>query len=125
MLIATAPVPTAGLLASLAAWFWVDPAKVGHTAFLLLAHPPARRKGGSPESIEGHMRGLASALPGICRTLGATHRRLSEHRRPPTPPAYARRPLPSHHHDRLRPIDGHAYFLRPYVQPYAPVVHRG
>ncbi len=87
------------------------------------------------------MRDLIACLwiwlgPGICRTLRVIRQRLSEWRRrpalsprlpsvlPPTP-AYARRPLPSHVRARLLPIDGHAYFLRPYVQPYAPVVHRG
>ncbi|MFB7919314.1 hypothetical protein [Streptomyces sp. NPDC056061] len=62
MLIEIAPEPTAGLLASLGAWFWVDPTEAGLVAFLLFAHPPARREGESPGSIEGHMRGLALAL---------------------------------------------------------------
>lgn len=62
MLIETAPPPTAGLLASLGVWFWIDLTEAGHVAFVLLAHPPARREAESPESIEGDMRGLATAL---------------------------------------------------------------
>ncbi|MEV6395605.1 hypothetical protein AB0M39_12635 [Streptomyces sp. NPDC051907] len=58
----TAAAPTAGLLASLGIWFWVDLTEAGHVAFLLLAHPPARRDGESSESIEDRMRGLANAL---------------------------------------------------------------
>ncbi|MBT2466548.1 hypothetical protein J7E97_01385 [Streptomyces sp. ISL-66] len=62
MLIETAPAPTAGLLASLGVWFWIELTEVGHVAFLLLAHPPARRGGESVESIELSMQGLVSAL---------------------------------------------------------------
>lgn len=58
----TAPPPTAGLLASLGVWFWIDLTEAGHVAFVLRAHPPARRESESPESIEGDMRGLAAAL---------------------------------------------------------------
>ncbi|MCP3821900.1 hypothetical protein NLX86_28550 [Streptomyces sp. A3M-1-3] len=54
--------PSAGLLASVAAWFWIDPTKVGHVAFLLIAHPPGRRPGESPQMVEARMRGLADAL---------------------------------------------------------------
>lgn len=87
------------------------------------------------------MRDLIACLwiwlgPGICRTLSALHRRLSELRRRPTPPAYlpsalppapdyARRLLPLHVRDRLLPIDGHEFFLRPYAQLHAPAVRRG
>ncbi|WP_051778796.1 hypothetical protein [Streptomyces sp. NRRL S-241] len=62
MLIESVPTPTAGLLASLGVWFWIDLTEVGHVAFLLLAHPPVRREGESPAVIESRMRGLASAL---------------------------------------------------------------
>ncbi|MFG3409401.1 hypothetical protein [Streptomyces sp. NPDC048142] len=31
--------PSAGLLAPVAARFWIDPTKVGHVAFPLIAHP--------------------------------------------------------------------------------------
>ncbi|MEU6573619.1 hypothetical protein [Streptomyces sp. NPDC046805] len=58
----TAVAPTAGLIASVAAWFWIDLTHVGHVAFLLLAHPPERRPSDSPEAIEARMRGLAEAL---------------------------------------------------------------
>lgn len=58
----TARPPSAGLLASLGVWFWIDLTDAGHVAFLLLAHPPARRENETRESIEGAMRGLASAL---------------------------------------------------------------
>ncbi|WP_103534654.1 hypothetical protein [Streptomyces sp. SM11] len=54
--------PSAGLLASVAAWFWIDPTKVGHLAFLLIAHPPGLRPGESPQMVEARMRGLADAL---------------------------------------------------------------
>lgn len=58
----SAVTPTAGLLASVAAWFWIDLTQVGHVAFLLLAHPPGRQPGDSPEMVEARMRGLAHAL---------------------------------------------------------------
>lgn len=54
--------PTAGLLASVAAWFWINLTEVGHVAFLLIAHPPERRPGDSAQLIESRMRGLARAL---------------------------------------------------------------
>ncbi|WP_405891532.1 hypothetical protein OG427_40100 [Streptomyces sp. NBC_00133] len=62
MLMETATPPTAGLLASLGVWFWIDLTEAGQVAFVLLAHPPARRESESPESTEGDMRGLAAAL---------------------------------------------------------------
>lgn len=63
MLAASPPLPpTAGLLASVAAWFWIDLTQVGHVAFLLIAHPPERRPGESPELLAARMRGLADAL---------------------------------------------------------------
>lgn len=87
------------------------------------------------------MRDLIACLwiwlgPGISRALCATRRRLSEGRTRPAPsahlpsvlppvPAYARRLLPLHVRDRLLPIDGHEFFLRPYVQPHTAAVHRG
>ncbi|MFC9913953.1 hypothetical protein [Streptomyces sp. NPDC059862] len=58
----SAVTPTAGLIASVAAWFWIDLTRAGHVAFLLLAHPPGRQPGDSPEMIEARMRGLAQAL---------------------------------------------------------------
>ncbi|WP_328437574.1 hypothetical protein OHA71_10635 [Streptomyces sp. NBC_00444] len=58
----SAVTPTAGLLASVAAWFWIDLTQVGHVAFLLLAHPPGRQPCDSPEMVEARMRGLARAL---------------------------------------------------------------
>ncbi|KUL26652.1 hypothetical protein ADL12_32380 [Streptomyces regalis] len=63
--------PSAGLLASVAAWFWIDLTQAGHVAFLLIAHPPERRPDESPQEIEARMRGLADAL-----TLAAPHKPL-------------------------------------------------
>ncbi|WP_409471922.1 hypothetical protein [Streptomyces sp. HC307] len=72
----TAPVtiaPSAGLLASVAAWFWIDVTQAGHVAFLLIAHPPERRPDESPQVIEARMRGLAHAL-----TLAEPHKPLPD-----------------------------------------------
>ncbi len=41
---------------------WIDVARSGPLAFLLLAHPPARRENETAATIEAHMRGLAGAL---------------------------------------------------------------
>jgi hypothetical protein len=65
--------PTAGLLASVGAWFWIDVTQAGHVAFLLIAHPPERRPDESPQVIEARMRGLARAL-----TLAEPHKPLPD-----------------------------------------------
>jgi hypothetical protein len=54
--------PTAGLLASLALWHWVDETTEGPVAFLLIAHQPPRRPGDSLDVIEARMRGLSASL---------------------------------------------------------------
>lgn len=54
--------PTAGLLASVLVSAWVDITPPGAVAFLLLAHPPARRRGDSRSVIQAQMRGLGAAL---------------------------------------------------------------
>ncbi|WP_432110770.1 hypothetical protein [Streptomyces sp. YPW6] len=41
---------------------WLDVTPSGHVAFLLIAHPPARRGDKTPAAIETRMRGLAAAL---------------------------------------------------------------
>lgn len=64
--------------------------------------------------------------PGLCRTWRTTVRRITGGLTPaprprpqnvlPTPAPYARRPVPKHVRERLRPLDGHAVALvRPYV----------
>lgn len=57
----TAP-PTAGLLASMATWFWVEPTQEGDVAFLLFAYRPERLADESVGEIQASMRGLAHAL---------------------------------------------------------------
>ncbi|MFE0132951.1 hypothetical protein ACFWY6_15480 [Streptomyces sp. NPDC059037] len=62
---ARTPVPTISpaLLASLSAWTWIGADRAGQPlGIVLLAHPPARRRGETPESIEHDMRQLADAL---------------------------------------------------------------
>ncbi|MFD5874076.1 hypothetical protein [Streptomyces sp. NPDC060322] len=54
--------PTAGLLASLAVWHWVDETVAGPVAFLLFAHLPPRLPGESLDVIEARMRGLSKSL---------------------------------------------------------------
>lgn len=58
----TLPTPDAGLLASVAVMTWLDVTPPGYVAFLLIAHPPARRSDETPVVIETRMRGLAAAL---------------------------------------------------------------
>lgn len=58
---AAAP-PTAGLLATVQVMAWIDVAASSPLAFLLLAHPPARRGKETAETIEAGMRGLADGL---------------------------------------------------------------
>lgn len=54
--------PTAGLLATVQVMAWIDVAASSPLAFLLLAHPPARRGKETAETIAAGMRGLADAL---------------------------------------------------------------
>ncbi|MGI5256989.1 hypothetical protein [Streptomyces angustmyceticus] len=54
--------PTAGLLATVQVMAWIEVAVSSPLAFLLLAHPPARREKETAETIEAGMRGLADTL---------------------------------------------------------------
>jgi hypothetical protein len=54
--------PSPGLLCSVAVTMWLDSTPAGEVAFLLIAHPPARRAGDTPELIGQRMRGLADGL---------------------------------------------------------------
>ncbi|MEU8776285.1 hypothetical protein [Streptomyces sp. NPDC048606] len=56
------PAPAPGLLASVIVMTSLDDTPLGHVAFLLIAHPPARRGGETPLTIETQMRGLGAAL---------------------------------------------------------------
>lgn len=53
--------PTAGRIASLAVWHWIDNTAAGFVAFLLLAHPPPTRRE-APAEVAPVMRGLATSL---------------------------------------------------------------
>ncbi|MEV4437470.1 hypothetical protein AB0K09_00385 [Streptomyces sp. NPDC049577] len=66
----TAPVPpTAGLLCTVMAAAWVEETDTTPLGFLLLSHPPARRRNEDPGTIERGMRGLGVALGGLRPTF--------------------------------------------------------
>ncbi|RZU21756.1 hypothetical protein EV567_2261 [Streptomyces sp. BK239] len=58
----TLPIPDAGLLASVGVLTWLDATPHGYVAFLLIAHPLARRGDETPVAIETRMRGLGASL---------------------------------------------------------------
>ncbi|MFF4735885.1 hypothetical protein ACFY2W_08330 [Streptomyces sp. NPDC001262] len=63
------PTPTAGLLCAVNAAAWVEKTTTMPTGYLLITHPPARRRNEDPETIERSMRGLGVALGGLRPTF--------------------------------------------------------
>lgn len=68
-MLTTAGRPTAGLLTSAGVTTWLQQTTSGPVAFVLLAHPPARRQNETEDGIAQQMRGLGEAL-GLGETVG-------------------------------------------------------